>query len=179
MRALLATAFWAVLLLVSCNNVEDLREPIESLATKWENTTASVLEFVNKLQATQTDLQDQFAKMTIPEGLGLDEENLENVDNLKEGYQEQLAGLSDLSQTVNEFVGQWQEKATMLSQLRDGLAAGSLGIDAADTLKDLQDTVSDAEGALEEWQGDMEDIEENTSSIFSEFSALIANAQGN
>ncbi|MCB0631924.1 MAG: hypothetical protein KDD15_19395 [Lewinella sp.] len=179
MRTLLATAALAALSMVSCNNVEDLREQIESLATNWEKTTATVLEFVNKLQATQTDLQDQFAKMTIPEGLGLQEEDLENVDNLKEGYQEQLAGLSDLSQTVNEFVGQWQEKATMLSQLRDGLAAGSLDIDASDTLKNLQDAVSDAEGALEEWQGDMEDIEENAESIFGEFSALISNAQGN
>ncbi|MEZ4994742.1 MAG: hypothetical protein R2824_30270, partial [Saprospiraceae bacterium] len=67
----------------------------------------------------------------------------------------------------------------MLSQLRDGLAAGSLDIDASDTLKNLQDAVSDAEGALEEWQGDMEDIEENAESIFGEFSALISNAQGN
>lgn len=163
----------------SCNNVESLRGPIESLATKWENTTVMVVEFVNTLEGTQGNLQDQFAKMTIPEGLSLDENTSEKAETLREGYQEQLAGLADLSQSLSEFVGEWQEKGSTLVELQEGLDSGSLNSDAIDKVSDLEDTVRDAEGGLEEWRADLAEIQENTAGIFKEYNALIANAQGN
>lgn len=173
------TMVLAGVIFTSCNNIENLREPIESLASDWEGTTAQVTEFLGTLQQSQTTLQDRFAKMVVPEGLMLDEDNRQHVEALREGYQEQLAGLSDLSQTVNDFVGQWQEKTGVLQQLREGLSAGTLDTDAMAMVTDLQSVATEAKEGLEEWQGDVADISENSAGIFEEFRALIRNAQGN
>lgn len=179
MKTPFCTALLAVLFLFACNTTESLQEPIENLTSDWEGLTAQVTEFIGTLQQTQTTLQNQVAKMTVPEGLTLDENNQQQVEILQEGYEEQLAGLSDLSQTFNDFVGQWQEKSAALNQLQENLAAETLPSDAMSTVSELQEMMTDAKAGLEEWQGDIEYITENTSGIFAEFRALISNAEGN
>ena len=169
----------AVLLFASCNNIAALKAPIEELASNWENTTTMMTDFVNTLQGTQSSLQDQFAQMQVPEGMQLDEEASGKVNELKSAYQEQIAGLSTLSESVSSFAGDWQTKAQQLGELKDGLASGKLGSDAMTIVESLTGVVAEAKTGLEDWQGDLGEIKENSSSIFQQFTGFINSIRGN
>ncbi len=167
------------LLLSACSSVESLKEPVENLTKDWENTTTMVSDFVNDLQSTQQALQNQFAEMTVPEGLTLSEASENRVAELKDGYQEELGSLTDLSGEVSNFISGWQAKAAKLTELKTGLESSSLGTDAMATVEDLQGIVAEGKDELESWQGELADIRENTSDVVEQFHTLMANLQGN
>lgn len=178
MRTLLVVFSAVALFFASCSNVESFRAPIEGLVSSWDSTTTVVTEFVSTLQGTQQSLQNQFAGLTVPEGLTLNEESTKQVAELTTSYQEQLGGLSELGQTVSTFVTDWQTKATALTELKDGLAAGKLGPETAETITSLQSSVEEAHTNLQEWNSELEEVKQNTTGITEQFKALIANLQG-
>lgn len=178
MRTLFVMSAFA-LLLVSCSSVESLKEPVESLTTDWENTTTMVTDFVDNLQATQQELQNQFAEMTVPEGLTLSEESENQVSELKEDYQEEMGSITELSGEVSSFIGDWQAQAEKLTELKTGLESSALGADAMTTVQDLQAMVAAGKEDLEGWQGELADIRENTADMAEQFHTLMANLQGN
>ncbi|PHN04128.1 hypothetical protein CRP01_23310 [Flavilitoribacter nigricans DSM 23189 = NBRC 102662] len=167
------------LLMISCSEGEDLREPVVDLTTEWDNTTAVITQFINTLQRAQQEMQNQFAEMAVPEELTLNEQSQTQVTELRDNFQEELSSLTDLSGEISGFIGAWQSKAEKLTDLNVGLETGDLGSDSRSTLEELQETVEQGRNELESWKGELEDIQINTQDILEQFHTLIANLQGN
>lgn len=179
MRTLFVMSAFALFMTSCANHSDSFQEPIASLTTEWENTTTMVTDFVNSLQRTQQDLQNQFAEMTVPEELTLSEDSKNQIAELKDDYQEELSSLTDLSGEVSSFISTWQIEAEKLADLKINLSSGELGAGTLATVEALQETVEAGKAGLESWKGELVDIQANTSETLEEFEAVIANLQGN
>lgn len=178
MRMLFGLSAFA-LLLSACSNVESFRAPVENLTTEWDNTTTMITDFVNTLQGTQQQLQNQFVELSVPEELTLSEDSKVQVAALQQRYQEELSGLTEVSSEVSSFVGDWQAKASQLNDLKSDLESGSLATEDMAAIEELQGMASEGQESLAGWLEEVEEIEENAADALEEFRTLIANLQGN
>lgn len=161
------------LTIMACNNVEQFRAPIEELVGNWESATTIVTDFANTLQTEQSNAAEMVAGMTIPEGVELEEETTQQVQQLQATAQTQLGSLQSLAQTVQSFVSQWTEKSSMVEELQAGLAEGKLEGDVMAKVNELKEMVGTAEGNVEDWRGQLETAKNGLQNAYVSFMELM------
>ncbi|MEM1218144.1 MAG: hypothetical protein AAGH79_04500 [Bacteroidota bacterium] len=170
MRNFLAVTL-AALFLASCSNVAQYKESIEGLSTNWETATQSVTNLSGQIEEVTANWASMQEKMTM------DEEEMADMSDEAKMKMEEIAGqymgqgkaLTGLSQSVLNFVGDWEEKTATLNSLKEGLAAGKLPEDVEGTIASLTEAVSGATANVTEWTGTLDGIKAAINGIMEQY----------
>lgn len=176
-KILFAAAFG--LLLVACNSVEKYVAPIEALSTQWDSTANVVTGFATNLSQEIANAQNMAAGMQVGEDVSakMKPEDLTKLQELQASFQAQSNVLNEINSEVGAFVATWTEKATALTGLKDGLAAGKLGEDVDATISDLQSVVADAGTKVADWTGKLDGAKAAMQSVAMQSTELLTAAQ--
>ncbi len=141
-------------LLFSCKGAEQHKAAIEELAGQWDSTTQVVTNFAGTVSTDLTNYTQALAGTTLDEATAkkLKPEQLEAFGNAQKAVTDALGAYPAFQQTINDFVTTWTEKSAVLTELKDGLAAGKLPADATTKIADLQGMVTTAQDNLKNWQ---------------------------
>ena len=136
----------AGLLLAACNNVNQFKAPIETLATQWDSTTTVVTNFATLLTQEIQNAQSMASGLPVSEDAmkKLSETTKTRLTELEASFQQESLGLSAIKTELDGFVQGWGEKTQLLTNLKEGLANKKLGKETATTISDLQAAVTDA-----------------------------------
>ena len=174
MRNFLAVAL-AALFLASCSNVAQYTESIEGLASNWKTATQSVTNLSGQIEEVTANWASMQEKMTM------NEEAMANMSDEAKAQMEQIAGqymgqgkaLTGLSQSVLNFVGDWEEKTATLNGLKEGLAAGKLPEDVEGTIASLTEAVGGATANVTEWTGTLDGIKTAINGIVEQYQSVM------
>lgn len=138
-------------LLWSCQNLDQYRQPISELQTKWEQTTLALLELPDSLQQTQarvTALSEQLDSNTINQPLS-----------------EIQAEVITLSQEVDAFINRWQEQQSQVDALVKGWREGRLPKAPEASIGALEQIISSARMSLTTWSATNRSLRERLAGI--------------
>lgn len=157
MKRLIAFAL-PLLFLVACNSVEKYRSGIESLATQWDQTTASVTEVAQMVTAEQANFDQNLTSMVVAEDamakLKDDKKNM--VMDAFNALQTSGASFGTIAGEVNDFVTNWTAKADQVNALKEGLANGKLEGDVTAQIAELTNLVTEAGTKVTSWKEQIE-----------------------
>ncbi len=167
--------FGLLIALAACDSVAQFKEPIMNLAANWETATAQVTEFAENLNNQKQQFQSTLSGMQLSEEMKgkLSEEVMGKVNTLQQQYAGYGETFNNLSNQVEAFVSNWQEKGETLNTLQEGLENGSLPADAQAQIASLKDLVQSAGPTVEEWQGKLEEATQGAGQVAEQYQALI------
>ena len=157
MKRLIAFAL-PLLFLVACNSVEKYRSGIESLATQWDQTTASVTEVAQAVTAEQANFDQNLSAMVMGEDIiaKLKDDKKNMVMDAFSALQTSGASYGAIASEVNDFVANWTAKADQVNALKEGLANGKLEGDVTAQIAELTNLVTEAGTKVTSWKEQIE-----------------------
>lgn len=180
MRNFLAVAL-ATLFLASCSNVGQYKEAIDGLSSNWEAATQSVTNLSGQIEEVTANWASMQEKMTpSPEVMAeMSDEAKAQMEQVSTQYMAQGKALTGLSQSVLNFVGDWEEKTEMLNGLKEGLTAGKLEGDVEGTISTLQEAAGNATAKVTEWSGTLDGIKTAINGVVEQYQSLMASTEAN
>lgn len=162
--------------LASCNNVEQFRGQIESLATNWETATTAVTGFKSLLDGEMGSLNQLMGAMSLGQDVmsKLKDDGKAKLTEFQSQAQAQKDGLSGMAGEVESFITGWTEKAGMLSALQQGLTDKKLPKDVAAQITSLTEAVTGASTTVEGWQGKLTGAKSAISTLSQGFTEWLA-----
>jgi hypothetical protein len=165
-----------LVLLMACNSVEKHRESINTLAADWDTTTASVMEFAGTLQGEQAAFQQNLSSMVVSEdamGKMKEDKKMMLMDAFT-GLQSSGSAYAGISNELNTFVAEWQEKSNEVNALKEGLESGKLAPEAVASISDLSAYVAEAQTQLGTWKEQLEAANATVAAQKSAYEAVVA-----
>lgn len=161
--------------LVACKNVEQYRAGIEELGSKWDAATASVTELTgmaeaeNKAFATMSDslMVDSVAFAKLAPAVQA------QLTDAKATYTNAGAGYATLLSDLSTFTTEWTAKASEITALKDGLAAGKLDGDVAGKIAELTNYVTEAETKITGMKETFKNVKEAVTNGYVNYKNLI------
>ncbi len=175
MKKVLAIATFA-LVFAACSNVGKFKPLIEELAANWDSTTASITDFTTNVKDSQAEWMNTLNEMQLaPEFMAKWKDDAKNkYTEIQTAAQTSSTDFAALASELDAFIGTWQEKATDLQGLKDGLEAGKLEGDVQAKITDLTSAASDATTKLGEWTTKFEQVKASAASVKQMFDELMA-----
>lgn len=163
-----------VVALSSCNNIEQLRQPIETLSSNWDSTTTQVTDLLGQVNSEAIKAEAMVKRLEFSDSAAsnLSEDVKSQAASIQQDFKAKMEELSTLKSGMSEFATTWKEKASDLEALTSGLQAGQLPEGAAGSVKNLQDMISTAQTNLTDWSAKFETIRTTFSELYNKFVTL-------
>ncbi len=140
-------ALGALIWLSACQDNRQYAPPIEELATRWEQTTAALVELAEETQRQQVLADSLLSAMP-----------LETTDSLRRQLAGQAAALDTLRNQVASFLERWENPTDQLRTLREDLERGQIPDEIEAKISALEQINSSARANHLQWEADMQDI---------------------
>jgi hypothetical protein len=143
------------LFLFSCKpGVEAHRVAIEELGTSWDSATNSVTEFSNSITSDMNSYTESATALML-DSVKTASLKGDVATKWAEATSAFKAATTDayapVQSELNEFVTMWTAKASEVTALKDGLAAGKIEGDVAAKIADLSSLVTQANEKVAAW----------------------------
>lgn len=161
--------------MAACDSVGQFREPIQNLASDWENATSQVSEFANNLQAQQQEHKSLMDNMQLSEEMKekLGDAGMKTVQDMQAKLASYGNTYEDLGNQVEAFLSQWEEKGETLNSLQEGLESGSLPTDVQEKITSLKDMVANVEPTLSDWQTKLQATTQGVQSTAERYQSML------
>ncbi len=170
----------AVLALSACNNIENLRQPIETLSTTWDSTTTQVTELLGQINSEQIKSSAMVKRLEFSESTAsnLTEDVKNQAASIQEDFKRKMEELATLKKGISDFAVTLKGKSSEVEALTAGVQAGEIPDGAAASLKNLQEMISTAQTNMGEWSAKFAGIRDGFSELYNKFTILRQSAVG-
>lgn len=149
--------FGLFLLFVSmfaCKNAEQHKAAITDLNTKWEASTAEIMNFAKIVEGENAKVATamESAQMDATAMAKLKPEQKTALETAVGNLKLSAGDLGTIMSEINTFGGNWTAKAVEVKALNDGLAAGKIEGDVPAKLTELNALVTEGGTKLASWK---------------------------
>ena len=148
-----------LMVLTSCrNDTKELKTAFRKLSTEWDHTYAVVNEFVDQVEISQINWQEQYDRMELSaeEMEGFDEATLAVLREIKTTCREHGLTFDAVAEEVEAFAIRWEEQTAHLDDLDTRLEEGEKINDLGNQLSELRATLDTVPVRLENWSKRLE-----------------------
>lgn len=169
--------FFSMLALVlsSCSNVAQFKEPVETLINDWEATTGKIMTVMEQITQMQNAATTTLNAMSPSEEIfeQMNDDQKATLSNLVQQVQLQVGSLGNTSKKAFEFVNKWQQGGEQLSTLNDGISNGELPENPEAMIKELQGLLSTGNTNIENWTNQTSAAKEAINSATQGYTSLM------
>jgi len=138
----------------SCNSgIESHRDAIEELSVEWMTSDSLLAEYSIQLNNEIASFTESASSMVIDtmKISGFDKDQISAYNEAMSACKTALDAYDPLNAELSDFIIMWQEKATGVTALTDGLAAGQMEGDVAGQIAELSGLITQAGEKIAAW----------------------------
>ena len=148
-------------LFFSCNSgIENHRKAIEELSKNWITSDSLLAEYSIQLSNEIASFSESAGSMTLDTLKlgGYDKGKVTAYNAAIAACKTALNAYDPLNEELSDFIIMWQEKATGVTTLTDGLAAGEMEGDVAGQIAELSGLITQAGEKIAAWSAKQSEL---------------------
>jgi hypothetical protein len=148
-------------LIWSCNSaVENHRKAIEKLSKDWITSDSLLAEYSIQLSNEIASFSETAGSMTMDtlKLAGFDKSKVVAYNDAIAACKTALNAYDPLNAELSDFIIMWQEKATGVTSLTDGLALGDMEGDIAGQIAELSGLITQAGEKIAAWSAKQSEL---------------------